>query len=74
MNKFQILVVLFLKKAQKKNTDQGVMKSAALGATHTLYPKHEWLHIHTDDSLMEKNGNAGEGIHCKLFSFYVILG
>jgi hypothetical protein len=49
------------------------MKSAALGTINTLYPKHNLLHVHTDDSLMEKNGNA-EGIHCKLFSFYVILG
>jgi len=49
------------------------MKSAALGTIHTLYPKHDWLHVHTDYSLMEKNGNAEE-IHCKLLSFYVILG
>jgi hypothetical protein len=49
------------------------MKSAALGTIHTLYPKHDWLHVHTDESLMEKNGNA-EGIHCRLFSFCLIPG
>lgn len=70
--KFQILVVL-LQKAQKKDTDQGVMKSVALGTIHT-YPKHDWLRVHTDDSLTEKIGNAGEGTHCKLYSFYVIPG
>jgi hypothetical protein len=63
---------LLLQKKKKKDTDQEVMKSAALGTIHT-YPKHDWLHVHTDDSLTEKNGNA-EGTHCKLFSFYVILG
>jgi hypothetical protein len=50
------------------------MKSAALGTIHTLYPKHDWLHIHIHYSLMKKNGNAGEEIHRKLLSFYVILG
>jgi len=26
------------------------MKSAALRTIHTLYPKRDWLHIHTGDS------------------------
>jgi ribonuclease HI len=50
------------------------MRLAALEAIYTLYPEEEWLHIYTDGSLTEKNGNVRAGIYCKLFSFYLSLG
>jgi hypothetical protein len=63
-----------LQELKKRNTDQSVMRLAALEGIYTLYPEEEWLHIYTDDSLTEKNGNVRAGIYCKLFSFYLSLG
>jgi hypothetical protein len=50
------------------------MRLAAIEAIHTLYPEEEWLHIYTDGSLTEKNGNVRVVIYCKLFSFHLSLG
>jgi hypothetical protein len=49
------------------------MKFADLETIHMLYPEWDGLHIsiYTDGSLRDKNGNAGEGIYCKLFIFYL---
>jgi hypothetical protein len=60
---------------KKKYTDQAVIKPAGLETIHTLgrYSERDWLHIYKNDSLTDKNGNAGEGIHCKPFSFYLTL-
>jgi hypothetical protein len=63
-----------LQQLKKRDTDRSVMRLAALEAIHTLYPEEEWLHIYTDGSLTEKNGNIGAGSYCKLFSFYLSLG
>jgi hypothetical protein len=40
----------------------------------TVYPTQDLLHVSTDGSVTDKRGNAGAGIHCKLFSFYLTLG
>jgi hypothetical protein len=58
----------------KRGTDQSVMRLATIEAIYTLYPEEEWLHIYTDGSLTEKNGNVGAGNYGKLFSFYLSLG
>jgi ribonuclease HI len=50
------------------------MRLTAIEAIYTLYPEEEWLHIYTDGSVTEKNGNVGAGNYCKLFSFYLSLG
>jgi ribonuclease HI len=63
-----------LQEVKKKDTDQAVMKLAALETIRKLYPEKDWLHIYTDGSHTDKNGNAGAGIHCKLFSFCLTLG
>jgi hypothetical protein len=44
-----------------------------LAALETV-PTRDLLHIYPDGSLRDKNGNAGGGIHSKLFSFYFPLG
>jgi hypothetical protein len=49
-------------------------KTAALETTQTLYPEQDQLHTYTDCLLTDRNENAGERIHCKLFSFYLSLG
>jgi hypothetical protein len=64
----------FLQEIKKRYTDQAVMKLAALETIHTLYPEQDWLHIYMDGSITGRNRNAGAGIHCKLFSFYLSLG
>jgi len=46
------------------------MKLAAL-ETRTLHPEQDWLHFCRNGSVKNKNGNAGTGILCKLFSFYL---
>jgi hypothetical protein len=56
-----------------QETYQVIMKPAALETMHTLYPEQDWLHIYTDDSLTDRNGNAGAGIQCKLYIFYLSL-
>jgi ribonuclease HI len=50
------------------------MRLAALEAIYSLYREEEWLHIYTDGSLTEKNGNVRAGIYFKMFSFYLSLG
>jgi hypothetical protein len=47
-----------LQELKKRDTDRSVVRLAALEAIHTLYPEEEWLHIYTDGSLTEKNGNV----------------
>jgi hypothetical protein len=37
-----------LQELKKRDTDQSVMKLAALEAVHILYPEEEWLHIYID--------------------------
>jgi hypothetical protein len=63
-----------LQELKKRDMNRSVMRLAALEAIYTLYPEEEWLHIYTDGSLTEKNGNVRAGIYCKLFSFYLSLG
>jgi hypothetical protein len=63
-----------LQELKKRDTDLSVMRLAALEEIYTLYPEEEWLHIYTDGSLTEKNGNVRAGMYCKLFSFYLSLG
>jgi hypothetical protein len=47
------------------------MKLAASETVNTLQPEQDWLHIYTDGSLTDRNGNVGAGIYCKLLSFYL---
>jgi hypothetical protein len=35
------------------------MKLAALKTINTLHPEQDWLHIYTDGSLTDRNGNTG---------------
>jgi len=49
------------------------MKSSVLETTHILYPEQDGLHIYTDGSLIDTNGNAGAENHCNLLS-YLTLG
>jgi hypothetical protein len=63
-----------LQELKKRDVARSVMRLAALEAIYTLYPEEGCLHIYTDGSLTEKNGNVGAGIYCKLFSFYLSLG
>jgi ribonuclease HI len=63
-----------IQELKKRDTHQSVMRLAALEAVYTLYPEEDWLHIYTDGSLAEKNGNVRAGIYCKSFSFYLSLG
>jgi hypothetical protein len=57
-----------------RGTDQSVMGLATTEAIYTFYPEEEWLHIYTDGSLTEKNGNVGAGNYGKLLSFYLSVG
>jgi ribonuclease HI len=63
-----------LQELKKRDMDRSVMRLAALEAIYNVYPEEEWLHIYTDGSLTEKNGNIRVRIYCKLFSFYLSLG
>jgi len=45
-----------------------------LKTIHMLYPEQDWLHIYTATFPIDKKGNVGAGIHCKLFSFCLTLG
>jgi hypothetical protein len=63
-----------LQEIKERDIDEVLMKPAALGTIHTLYREQNWLHIYTDGSATNRNGNAAAGIHCKLFSFYLSLG
>jgi hypothetical protein len=58
----------------KRGTDQSEVRLAAVEAIYTLYPEKEWLHVYTDGSVTEKNGNVGAENYGKLFSFYLSLG
>jgi hypothetical protein len=49
------------------------MKLSVLETTHILYPEQDGLHIYTDGSLMDKNGNACTENHCNLLR-YLTLG
>jgi len=46
----------------------------ALEAMNTRYPQDKWLHIFTDGSQIDGYINAGAGIYCELFSYYMPLG
>jgi hypothetical protein len=63
-----------LQEIEKRDTHQVVIKLAALETIRTLYPEQDWLHICMGGSGTDRNGNAGVGIHCKLFSLYLLLG
>jgi hypothetical protein len=54
------------------DTDHLVMQLAVLDTVHSLHPERDWLHIYTDGSLTNRNGNRA-GILCKLFRFYLSL-
>ncbi|KAJ4446100.1 hypothetical protein ANN_12792 [Periplaneta americana] len=41
---------------------------------HTVYPEKDWLNIYTDGSLYDKEGSAGAGIYCTIFSSYMSAG
>ena len=41
---------------------------------NTVYPQDKRLHIFTNGSQIEGYINAGAGIHCELFSCYILLG
>lgn len=59
---------------KKCKTDPSIMRATAIETISRRYPEDQWLHIYTDGSLMEKEGNVGMGIYSKIFCFYQTLG
>lgn len=59
---------------KKSKTDPSIMRATALETINLRYPEDQWVHIYTDGSLMEKEGNVGVGIYSKIFCFYQTLG
>ena len=48
------------------------LRHLGLETMNTRHPQDKWLHIFTDGSQIDIN--AGAGIHCELFSWYIPLG
>ena len=48
-------------------------EATALVTLNERYPESDWLQIFTDGSLINNRQDVGAGIHCQLFSQYIVL-
>lgn len=78
VNPLEVRKILYhldlLQPVSKTQDCTDILLGEGIETIHTCYPTNIWIHVYTDGSKLDINGNVRTSIHSKHFSHYLLLG